>query len=105
MKRSVAVLHSSQQQSTTSTTFPQKQASSYHRINPIPPVPDHWRARGLPGARQEFDRVLEKARASASQRLATELARDEQVHLEKQGLLAGDGDDLQAMGESIKKSN
>lgn len=38
----------------------------------IPPVPDHWRSRGLPGARHQFDQVLAKARANANERAHAE---------------------------------
>jgi len=50
----------------------------------IPPVPDHWRSRGLPGARHQFDQVLAKARANANERAhaeasAAELLASEQI--------------------------
>ena len=45
-----------------------------------PPVPEHWRKKGLPGGRKEFDKILEKARAKAHERLLskTELLGPEQ---------------------------
>lgn len=34
-----------------------------------PPVPDHWRKKGLPGGRNQFDKILEKARSNAHERI------------------------------------
>lgn len=35
----------------------------------IPPVPEHWRHKGLPGGRIQFDKILEKAKVNAHYRL------------------------------------
>lgn len=64
----------------------------------IPPVPDHWRARGLPGARHQFDQILAKARAkaSSSQQLNNEIAGGEQVmHKKMHDIDLGVGDEQQ----------
>jgi len=74
----------------------------------VPPVPEHWRSRGLPGARHQFDQVLAKARSQASQRLTSEVAMGEMQRVRKERELAtpagmGGGETMAMTGESITK--
>lgn len=49
--------------------------SSQSTLDLAPPVPEHWRKKGLPGGRNQFDRILEKARVSAHERILKQTSR------------------------------
>jgi len=69
----------------TDQKLKEQEHQQFHSVHDmIPPVPDHWRSRGLPGARHQFDQVLAKARAHANERAhaeasAAELLAGEQI--------------------------
>lgn len=47
----------------------QQKISSMSTTDIAPPVPEHWRKKGLPGGRNQFDKILEKARLQAHERI------------------------------------
>lgn len=46
--------------------------SSLSAMDLAPPVPEHWRKKGLPGGRNQFDKILEKARLQAHERILSQ---------------------------------